>query len=114
MVALGVCFTASGRAPPQEKEVQRFRKAHVAANRAAAAPYIAATRQFFVNCTAVCKAMYGWILRAPLRKFQNRLESAVRRAGFGHKVASPNLVKLVVGHSLDPGFMCAQTAFGAL
>ena len=114
LVALGVCFTASGRAPPQEKEVQRFRKAHVAADRAAMAPHIAAVRQFFVNSTVVCKATYGWILRAPLRKSQNRLESAVRRAGYGHKVASPNLVKLVVGHSLDPGFMCAQTAFTAL
>ena len=92
-------------APSQDKEVQLFRKAHVAADRP---PYLVATKQFFVNCTAVCKATYGWTLRAPLQKLQDQLEAAVRREGLANEVASPHLVKLVVGHCLDPGFMSAQ------
>lgn len=146
----------NGRAPPSDKDLKRFEAANEAARRVAAAPLIAAKRQFCVNAQLalnldrlrqlrdkrgrspspskkraeqlLCrsagrcerppifpgKATYGWILRARTKKLSDQLEKAARQTGFAHSQASPHLVKLLLGHCLDPMYVSGQAAFCTL
>ena len=80
---------------PQKKEAQRFRKAHVAADGAAADPYIAATGKFFVTCTPCAQlCMVRFLQHLPLQKLQDKLETRFAGLDLHIRWLHPPLVAL--------------------
>ena len=76
---------------------------------------VSATLRSFVACSAAAsKATFGWITRAPAKKAVKKLKTKLRRAGFDHKMASPHLVNLVLGHCQDVRFCAGVNAILAV
>ena len=94
-----------GRGGPQPKEKARIEQATRAANKLVCAPVGGARRHFVSTMAVTTKAGYGWLARAPADKETRHLDSRLRAAGYGQHMAAPPLVKLVLGHGLDP-FCC--------
>ena len=80
------------------KEEARITKARNAASKIRVAPVSAGVRAFIASAAASAKATYGWLVRQPAAKDRKKLETQLRRVGFCHRMASPCLIRLALGH----------------
>ena len=96
------------------KEKQRLTKAFECASKVHAAPVTAAVRSFVATCAATAKASFGWLARAPVQKHLKKLETRLRRAGYEHRMASPCLIRIVLGHCQDVSFCAGVDAVMAV
>ena len=96
------------------KEEARVTKARNAASKIRVAPVSAGVRAFIASAAASAKATYGWLVRQPAAKDRKKLETQLRRVGFCHRMASPCLIRLVLGHTQDIEFQAGAEAVMAV
>ena len=112
LLALGAVVGTSSITP---KELSRLEKARACAAKVKLAP-IAAGRKAFVGLIAAgAKATYGWLARTPpAAGMVSKLETALRRVGYCHRMASPALIRLIMGHPVDVLFQPGAAVITAI
>ena len=96
------------------KEEARITEARNAASKIRVAPVSAGVRAFIASAAASAKATYGWLVRQPAAKDRKKLETQLRRVGFCHRMASPCLIRLALGHTQDIEFQAGAEAVMAV
>ena len=70
---------------------------------------------FFGLIAAGAQATYGWLARTPpAAGLVSKLETALRRVGYCHRMASPALIRLIMGHPADVLFQSGAAATTAI
>lgn len=107
LVALGAVL---GFGKPVDVEEQRIDKAKACAAKVASAPTGPRAKVFVASCAASTKAAYGWLARSPPKTLVSKTETRLRRAGYCHRLASPALIRLVLGHGQDVLYQAGAAA----
>ena len=112
LFALGAAMGFGSMLP---KEQGRIEKAMACAAKVRLAPISAARRSFVGALAAGSKATYGWLVRAPPGTgLMSKLETRLRRVGYCHRMSSPALIRLVMGHPVDIQFQSGAALIGAV
>eukprot|EP00438_Fugacium_kawagutii_P013729 Skav209147 [mRNA] locus=scaffold3188:46368:48560:+ [translate_table: standard] len=112
LFALGAALGFGSMLP---KEQGRIEKAMACAAKVRLAPISAARRSFVGALAAGSKATYGWLTRAPPQTgLMSKLETRLRRVGYCHRMSSPALIRLVMGHPLDIQFQSGAALISAV
>lgn len=97
------------------KEQGCIEKAMACAAKVRLAPISAARRSFVGALAAGSKATYGWLARAPPGTgLLAKLEIRLRRVGYCHRMFSPALIRLIMGHPVDNQFQSGAALIGAV